>query len=332
MFLRARSATGKHKAAIRHLTELSRLRIEYPPRVADAVLLSCHGSISDLSDMPAFLLNIRRGRPVPKELLEEIAHRYETIGGSPLMEQSRLQASRLEERLGMPVRVAGRLWHPYPAAVLAELVKLGATRVASIPLAPQSVDVYHQAVREAALGLADAHIELVLPPSWGLEPKLLEAFLETVDEGLARLGEPVSPQRVGILLTAHSLPMRIIQGGDRYEAQFRDMASAIAEPLSKRGHPVDIAFQSQGASAEPWLGPDLTNGFAGFVARGIDTVLIAPIGFLAEHVETLFDLDIEAVGIAERAGVKRYARARAVAARPKLIDALEAVARRALQI
>jgi len=76
----------------------------------------------------------------------------------------------------------------------------------------------------------------------------------------------------------------------------------------------------------------LTNGFAGFVARGIDTVLIAPIGFLAEHVETLFDLDIEAVGIAERAGVKRYARARAVAARPKLIDALEAVARRALQI
>lgn len=303
--------------------------IEYPRAVPDAVILSYHGSVADLGDMPGFLRNIRRGRPVPDELLQEVLHRYRHIGGSPLIEQSREQASLLEARLGIPVRSAGRLWHPYPGEVLAELSALGSNRILSLPLAPQSVEVYHQAVREALAAMPEPRPALVCPPAWGLEPLLIEAFLETVDQGLAKLG-PGAPSEVGILLTAHSLPVRVIASGDRYEAQFREMAAAIAEPLRSRGHSVEVAFQSQGASAEPWLGPDLSAGFAGFVGRGIESVLIAPVGFLAEHVETLYDLDVEAVKIAEAAGVKRYARAPALATRAKLIDALEAVARRAL--
>lgn len=306
--------------------------MEYARAVPDpssAVILSYHGSVADLDDMPGFLRNIRRGRPVPEELLQEVLHRYRHIGGSPLIEQSQEQAALLEARLGIPVRSAGRLWHPYPAEVLRELAAGGVTRVVSLPLAPQSVDVYHQAVREALLAMPEPRPSLVTAPAWGLEPLLIEAFVETVDEGLAKLA-PASPPEVGVLLTAHSLPVRVIQSGDRYEAQFREMTTAIAEPLLRRGHTVDVAFQSQGASAEPWLGPDLRAGFEGFRARGIEKVLIAPVGFLAEHVETLYDLDVEAVKIAEAAGLKRYARAPAVATRPKLIDALEAVARRAL--
>ena len=301
------------------------------PVVSDpnAVILSYHGSVADLDDMPAFLRNIRRGRPVPDELLQEVLHRYRHIGGSPLIEQSREQAARLEARLGIPVRAAGRLWHPYASEILPELVKLGATRIISVPLAPQSVDVYHQAVREALAAMPEPRPELVCAPTWGLEPHLIDAFVETVEEGLEKLA-PIKAADVGVLLTAHSLPTRVIQAGDRYEAQFREMAKAIADVLLLRGYSVDVAFQSQGASAEPWLGPDLRAGFASFVARGIDAVLIAPVGFLAEHVETLYDLDVEAVKIAADAGVKRYARAPAVATRPKLIDALEAVARRVL--
>jgi ferrochelatase len=299
--------------------------------VSDAVLLSYHGSVADLGDMPGFLRNIRRGRPVPDDLLQEVLHRYRHIGGSPLIEQSRAQAALLEARLGIPVRSAGRLWHPYPSEVLGELAALGATRIVSLPLAPQSVDVYHQAVRDALAALPEPRPSLVCVPAWGLEPLLIDAFVETVEEGLAKLG-PAKATEVGVLLTAHSLPVRVIQSGDRYEAQFREMAAAIAEVLSRRGHTVDVAFQSQGASAEPWLGPDLAAGFAGFLGRGIDSVLIAPVGFLAEHVETLYDLDVEAVKTAEAAGVKRYARAPAVATRTKLIDALEAVARRALSV
>ncbi len=300
--------------------------MEYAPLVSDAVLLSCHGSIADLADLPAFLLAIRRGRPVPEELLVEVRHRYQRIGGvSPLMSQSREQARLLEQRLGVPVRVAGRLWAPYPAELLAELASLGATRIVSLPLAPQSVDVYHQAVVEVATPLG---LRPVLAPAWGQTPALLDAFRETIEQVFSGSGHPRA--EVAVVLSAHSLPLRVIRGGDAYEREFRAMAEAVAAPLREVGHPVTIAFQSQGASNEPWLGPDLPTSFAELRRTGAKRVLIAPIGFLAEHIETLYDLDIEAAGLAERAGFETFLRAPAVAARPRLIDALEEVARRAL--
>jgi ferrochelatase len=294
----------------------------------DAVLLSCHGTVSDLADVPAFLANIRRGRPVPPEMVTEIRHRLELIGGSPLMRITQEQAAGLEARLGIPCRIAGRLWHPYPSAVLAELVRDGAERVLSLPLAPQSVHVYHEAVREA--GKAFPALELLTVPTWGEEPALVDALTETVHEGLARASASERPAReTAIVLSAHSLPTRAIAAGDPYEAQFRAMAARVAERFADSGHPVSIAFQSQGMTSDPWLGPDLPAAFQAAREAGCTSVVVAPIGFLAEHVETLFDLDVEAPTLARAAGIA-FARAPAVGARPKLLDALEAVARRAL--
>lgn len=294
-----------------------------------AVLLSCHGTVSEIAELPAFLANIRRGRPAPEEVLREVTHRFELIGGSPLMKHSGDQASALEARLGVPVRVAGRLWGPYPKDVMAGLHAEGIRRIVSLPLAPQSVDVYNAVVREAASAFTD--LAVALAPAWGDEPALIDAFVETIDDALTTIDFSVDPrEKTAIVLSAHSLPKRVIDAGDPYEKQFRAMAGLVQKQLEGRGHPVRIAFQSQGMTGDEWLGPDLPTTFRELVASGVEGVLVAPIGFVAEHVETLYDLDIETPKLVREAGLRRFARARAVNARPRFIDALEAVARRAL--
>jgi protoporphyrin/coproporphyrin ferrochelatase len=292
-----------------------------------AIVVSCHGTVSNLDDLPAFINNIRRGRPAPPELIAEVKHRFELIGGSPLMHITTAQAKALESRIGLPVFVTARLWHPYPAEILPDLVAQGIRTIVSLPLAPQSVDIYHAALREAAA----KHPELTIlgVPTYGLEPALIAAFLETIDEALAGIPS-AEAKTIPIILSAHSLPRRVIASGDPYEKQFREMAGAVAEHLEKRGFTVRIAFQSQGASNEPWLGPDLPATFAELAGAGAKSVLIAPIGFVAEHVETLYDLDIEAPTLAKKAGIDRLLRAKAVGDRPKFIDALESVVRRVL--
>ena len=296
--------------------------------MTDAVLLTCHGTVADPADVPGFLANIRRGRPAPPEMVQEIRHRLEVIGGSPLMRITAEQASGLEARLGIPCRIAGRMWGPYPADVLPGMVEAGATRVLSLPLAPHSVHLYNGTVREAAAALPG--LALVEAPPWGEEPALVEALAETVREGLARadaLGRARS--ETAVVLSAHSLPLRALQAGDPYETQFRATAERVRERLASTGHPISIAFQSQGMTGDAWLGPDLPAAFAAVKEAGARAVVIAPIGFLAEHVETLYDLDVDAPRLAHAAGLEAF-RAPAVCARPRLIDALEAVARRAL--
>ncbi len=270
--------------------------------------------------------NVRRGHPAPPELVAEVRRRYELIGPSPLLETSRAQAAALEARLGIPCRAAGRLWGPYPAEILDELRAAGATRLLSLPLAPQSVHVYHAAV-EAALG-ASAGSSLVRAPHWGSEPALIAAFTATIDAALGGLGADQAPAAT-IVLTAHSLPARVIAAGDPYEVEFRRSAELVAAAFRDRGHRVEIAFQSQGATADVWIGPDYTDVLRALATQGATAVVVSPIGFLAEHVETLYDLDVEGAAVAAGLGL-RYARARAVGTRAELVDALEAVARRAL--
>jgi protoporphyrin/coproporphyrin ferrochelatase len=292
--------------------------------VTTAVLCTCHGTIDEARDIPAFLSNIRRGRPTPPELVQEVTRRFETIGGSPLMRITRAQASALEERVGIPVRVAGRLWGPYPRAVIDALVEEGTRTLISLPLAPQSVEVYHAQVREAAA--AHPGLELRCAPPWGTEPALIDAFVESIDEALDRFAAE-RRHSVPVLLTAHSLPQRIIDAGDAYERQFRAMAAEVGARVSARGNPVHVAFQSQGMDGGAWLGPDLPATFAELAKAGAEEVVIAPIGFVAEHVETLYDLDIEAPRLADKAGLSRVERARALNDRPRFIDALERVVR-----
>jgi ferrochelatase len=293
--------------------------------VTTAVLLTCHGTVDRIEDIPAFLQNIRRGRPTPQAIVDEVAHRFTKIGGSPLMRITGEQARALEEKIGMPVRVAGRLWAPFPAEVIGEMVREGVTTLISLPLAPQSVDVYQAGVRAAAS--AHPELELRLAPAWGTEPALIEAFVETIDEALARFPEE-ERAKVPVILSAHSLPQRLIDAGDPYEKQFRAMAAEVAVKVVARGNPVRIAFQSQGMDGGAWLGPDLPKTFAELAAGGAKSALVAPIGFLSEHVETLYDLDIEAPNLARAAGLERFERAPAVNARPRLVEALAQVARR----
>ncbi|WP_437939945.1 ferrochelatase [Sorangium sp. So ce341] len=292
-----------------------------------AVLLSCHGTVERLDDLPAFLANIRRGRPAPPELIEEVRRRFERIGGSPLMRITQAQADALAARIGLPVAIAGRLFHPYPGEVLASLHASGVRRVVSLPLAPQSVDVYHAVVRDAAAKQGGVEVRCV--PAWGLEPALIDAFVEVIDEALARFPEE-HRARVAVVLSAHSLPQRIVDAGDPYERQFRAMAAEVERRVAPRGNPVLVAFQSQGMTGDAWLGPDLRSTFEALAARGAREALVAPIGFVADHVETLYDLDVEAHVIAREAGLARLERAPAVNTRPRFIDALEALVRREL--
>jgi ferrochelatase len=293
-----------------------------------AVLLTCHGTVERIEDIPAFLDNIRRGRPTPPAIVAEVTHRFERIGGSPLMRTTAAQAEALARRLGVPVRIAGRLWPPYPADVVADLVREGTTTLVSIPLAPQSVTVYHAQVGEAAA--AHAGIDVRYAPPWGLEPALVDAFVESIDEALARFPE-AERARVPVILSAHSLPRRVIDAGDAYEREFRAMAAAVESALAARhANAVRVAFQSQGMDGGEWLGPDLPTTFASLATDGARAVVVAPIGFVADHVETLYDLDIEAPGVAAKAGLTRFERAPAMNVRPRFLDALEAVARRLL--
>src|SRR5688572_1579355 len=161
-------------------------------------------------------------------------------------------AEALAERLGERVAVAGRLWGPYPSEVIRDLVQEGVTTIVSLPLAPQSVDVYHAVVREAAA--AHPSVTLRCVPAWGLEPALIDAFTEGIVELLVELPEGERAE-VAVVLTAHSLPKRIIDAGDAYERQFRAMAAEVEKRIHALGNRTYVAFQSQGMTGDAWIGP-----------------------------------------------------------------------------
>jgi len=294
-----------------------------------AVVLSCHGTVDAVEDIPAFVTNIRRGRPAPPEVIEEVTRRFEQIGGSPMMRITHEQAAALQARLGLPVVATARLWEPHAGPVLDALVARGIQRIVSLPLAPQSVHVYNAVVQKEAEARG---LEVIAAPSWGEEPELVAAFVEAIEEARARFDQ-AEQASLAVLLTAHSLPTRILAAGDPYEKDFRAMADAVSEVLVARGVPADrirVAFQSQGMGGGDWLGPNLEETFRAAADEGVENLLVAPIGFLTEHVETLYDIDIEAAKLAKDLGLSRLERMPAMNTRPAFIDALEAVARRLL--
>lgn len=277
-----------------------------------AVVLFGHGTVENLDDLPPFVTNIRRGHPPPPELLAELRHRYEVIGGrSPYNDIARRLASRVGDALGVPAAVAMRLWHPFAKDVLRVLAKeRDIERAIFVPLAQHSGDVYAEAARKAAQDLAGEGIVVSVAPTgnWGQTPELLDAFAANVRAALLELPEPLRA-RTTTLFTAHSLPKAIIDAGDRYEAEFRASVAGVVARLAGTGLQESVAFQSQGpavgAGGRPvaWLGPDLPAALDAVAARGHTHVLFAPIGFLADHVEILYDLDVEAKGLAAARGL-----------------------------
>lgn len=287
-------------------------------RSAWTVLLVAHGTIAAPEEIPGFLQEIRQGRPAPDALIEEMRARYGAIGGSPLLAQTTAQARALEERLGLPVRVAMRFSAPRVEDVLADL---GADdSVCLVPAAPLSVAVYEAAARKSLTSLPHPP-RLVAVTPWALERPLIEHWAAAIRRALAECPAPCR-----LILTAHSLPTIVIERGDRYQVEFEAFAQAVLESAGTSG---DVAYQSQGASGGSWLGPSLAERMNDAALAGCTSVLVAPLGFLCEHVETLFDLDIEAKEQAARLGL-RFARLATPEAAPGLVSAMENAVRRAL--
>lgn len=247
-----------------------------------------HGTPSSVEEMPEYLQLVRGGRPASDALVAEMRHHYEAIGGrSPLTDLTLAQADALRARLGpsTPVAVGMRNWMPFIKDAVAELAARGVTRIVGIPLAPQfstlSVRKYHEAA-EAALptGVTFAAVK-----SYYAHPLLLDAFAERVQEAAPRPDELV-------VFTAHSVPTRVIDAGDPYLEEVAATARGVADRVGLRRYAQ--AYQSAGRTPEPWAGPSLTEMLDEQSGNGVRKFLLVPIGFVCDHTEILFDLDVQA--------------------------------------
>ena len=277
-----------------------------------AILLMTYGTPDSLDELEAYLLDIRGGRPTPPALVEEIRRRYALIGGrSPLSDITRAQARALESRLNLEVGqtayrvyVGMRHWRPYIREAITQIANDGFQKVVAIVLAPHfshlSVGAYFQKVREACEGL-EPRLDVAYVESYHLNPELLRTIATNLRTALARFS-PAEPDNVQVVFTAHSLPAVILERNDPYDRQLRETAQTLAERLGLTPSRWQFCYQSAGASAVPWLGPQLKDVVAELATAGQRQILVAPIGFVADHVEILYDVDVEARGLAEHAG------------------------------
>ena len=270
-----------------------------------AVLLLAHGTPETIDQIPEYLRNVTSGRPLPQAVVEEIQHRYSLIGKSPLTEITFAQARLVEAELAaqgraVPVYVAMRNWRPYIPDVMKRMREDGIEEAAAICLAPQnsrtSVGLYRRSVEAEAGG-----IKIDFTAGWADHPLLAEAFAERLRPALAKLTAEAG-QPVPVLFTAHSVPVRTVQppqeapgdrpspGPDPYADEARRTAELVAARVPEIGR-WWFAFQSQGASGGPWLGPSVEDTLVEIAAAGFKFVLLQPIGFLCDHVEILFDVD-----------------------------------------
>jgi ferrochelatase len=255
--------------------------------VKPAVVLMAYGSPTELSDIRAYLEDIRGGRPVSDEAVEELMERYRRIGGrSPLDDVTEAQRAALERELEQPVFVGMKHWRPRIAEAAELAVAGGADLVVGIVLAPHysklSVDGYRERLEEGLSGRAD----LRFVESW-----------HTHEPYIAVLADRVRGTDAHIVFTAHSLPARILEEGDPYRDQLFETSQLVAERAGLGSW--SFAFQSESPTGEPWLGPDILDELDSLKARGVESVLACPVGFVSDHLEILWDLDVEA---RERAG------------------------------
>ena len=295
-----------------------------------AVLLLAYGGPSALSDVEPYLLDIRGGRPTSRELVEEVRERYRRIGGkSPLLERTREQAEALSRRLsrdtdGARVYVGMRHWHPYIAEAVNEIVSDGYRTIVALCLAPHysqmSIGAYYDKL-DAAVEAAGVPLRVQRVESWHLHPLFVDAVVERIREALGRFS-PEERDGLHVFFTAHSLPVSIRDSGDPYETHIEDTARAVADRVG--GLDWSICYQSAGARGVPWIGPHLEEEIVRRAEAGTRSLLVAPIGFVSDHVEILYDIDIEARSLAERHGV-HLERTESMNASPTFIDALAAI-------
>ncbi len=296
------------------------------------VLLTAVGGPSSLDDVEPFLVDIRGGRPATPELVAEFRGRYARIvGRSPLLEISTTQANALEARLneqGGPYRcfVGMRNWTPRIRDVYARMVSDGLDRIVVLPLTPyhsrRSVGAYFRAVQDAEAKVATpARVTYV--ESWNTEPSLVEAFVGKLEDSRARLAAR-GFRDPAIVFTAHSLPKKLMEEGDDYETELRETKALIVGRVPEIR--TWMAYQSAGRTEEPWLGPSLTDTLHDLAKAGEKAVLVVPFGFISDHLELLYDLDIEARETAEGLGMA-FDRAASLNTDPRFIEAMAAAVR-----
>lgn len=281
-----------------------------PPRPI-AILLMIMGGPDCLENVGPFLLDVRGGRPTPPELVEEIRERYRATGGkSPAVGITQDVARKLERRLNQSnhdrykVYVGLRHWHPFIKETYAELMKDDPEQIIGLCMAPQrsslSTGAYQKKVEEARTAL-QSHCPISYVGSWNRHPKLIAAIAGNIIQGLLTFPAEVRGT-VPVLFTAHSLPERIVAMKDPYPQEVQGTVEAVTALL---GHqPTRFAYQSQGRSSEPWLGPTVESALEALHGEGHRHVLVAPIGFICDHVETLFDIDIELKHLATSKGMQ----------------------------
>jgi ferrochelatase len=277
-----------------------------------AVLLLAHGTPQSLDEIPEYLRNVTSGRPMPDSVVEEIRHRYSLIGTSPLTELTLEQGRLLSQALSLPVYVGMRNWKPYIADVVREMREDGITSAVVICLAPQNSRTSVGLYRRAAFAEAQGAIEMDFIDGWADHPLLAQAFaerLQPVWQSLSARIESMAP----VLFTAHSVPCRTIQvqapaseatpgrtprpevGPDPYPVEAKRTAASVAALLAPLGLTAAdwfFAFQSQGMSGATWIGPTVEDTLTALRQEGHTAVVIQPIGFLCDHVEILYDIDI----------------------------------------
>jgi len=265
--------------------------------VRAGILLMAHGTPDSPADLPQYLTLVRGGRPPSAELVEEMRRNYLAIGGrSPLTAITLAQADALRAQLGpdVPVAVGMRTWRPFIAEAVADLARVGVERIVGIPLAPQFSSLSVQKYLDAAARALPGGVRFDAVRSYATHPLLLQAFAERVAEA-----SPAADERV--IFTAHSLPVRAIEAGDGYAGEVAATARGVAARAGLADY--TLAYQSAGRTPEPWIGPDVEAAIRESVAAGRRRVLLVPIGFVCDHTEILFDLDVQAAAVARDCGV-----------------------------
>jgi protoporphyrin/coproporphyrin ferrochelatase len=282
-----------------------------------AVVLMAYGSPDRLEDVPAYYADIRGGRPISPERLEELVERYRRLGieeRNPLNEITALTRAALEQELGLPVYTGMRHWQPRIAEAADRALAGGARTIVGLVLAPHfsamSVGAYRSQLEDAVAGRA----EVVFVERWGTEPGYVEL-----------LAERVRGTDGHVVFTAHSLPARILDAGDPYKDELLESSRLVAERAGVGDW--SFCFQSASPTGEPWLGPDILEHLADIHSQGVRDVLVCPIGFVSDHLEVRWDIDVEAQEKAAELGMTLW-RIEMPNADPAFVDVLKTVVER----
>jgi protoporphyrin/coproporphyrin ferrochelatase len=270
-----------------------------------AVLLLAHGSPSTPGEIPEYLRHVTSGRPLPQSVVDEITHRYALVGSSPLTHWTLKQSYQLADQLHLPVYVGMRNWKPFISDVVRTMSSDGIARAVVICMAPHnsrtSVGLYSRAVQ----GENNAPFAVDFIEAWHDHPLLIKAFAEKLQSGWQKACAEAQTD-VPVLFTAHSVPERTITEGDPYRDQAHHTAELVARETGLASGLWRFAFQSQGMSGGPWIGPTVENTILALKREGHAGVFVQPVGFLCDHVEVLYDVDIGFREFAEKNGMRLW--------------------------